>query len=206
MKLTNCEQRSDEWHNIRMGKITGTGLKKLSGTKLSRDNFFYEVLAERLSLESQKEESDLDRGVRLEDTAVEQFEAKAGKIVEKIGFCQREDNQFIANSPDGLINNNGTYSEALEVKCPSSAKHIKYLLEDKIPEEYYHQVLQYFIVNDELQKLFFISYDDRIPNHELWIKEIARKEIEEDIAYYKEQQEKFIEEINEKLEGLINDF
>ncbi|OQB05449.1 MAG: YqaJ-like viral recombinase domain protein [Parcubacteria group bacterium ADurb.Bin216] len=204
MQVNNCEQRTPEWHEARQGRITGTGLKKIVGTKAVKDNYFYEALAERLSLQSVKEQSDLDRGVEMEDVALAEFEAKTGKIVQQVGFCTRDDNQFIGNSPDGLIENNGKYTEALEIKCPSSAKHLRYIEENKIPEEYYAQCIQYFIVNDDLQTLYFMSYDDRIPGWEVFIKEMHRDEILEDIEYYKERQEEFIKEIDEAVSRYIS--
>lgn len=204
MQINNSEQRTPEWHEARQGKITGTGLGKITGTKAKKDNYFYELLAERLSLESQKEQSDLQRGIDLEDKAIEEFEVKTGKIVIKAGFCSRDDNPFIGNSPDGLIENNGKYTEAVETKCPSSAKHLRYICENVVPEEYFAQCMQYFIVNDDLQTLYFVSYDDRIPNWELFIKELKREDYEDDIKYYKEQQEQFIEEVNRKLSEFLS--
>ena len=139
MQVNNCEQRTPEWHEARQGRITGKKLGKITGRKDTRETCFYETLAERLSLQSVKEQSDLDRGVEMEEVALAEFEAKTGKIVQQVGFCTRDDNQFIGNSPDGLIENNGKYTEALEIKCPSSAKHLRYLEEKKIPEENYAQ-------------------------------------------------------------------
>ena len=204
MIIKYCEQRSDEWHEERQGKITGTALKALTGTQKARDTLFYEILAERLSIEANSTEKPLDRGIRLEDEAITQFEIKTGKIVEKVGICYRKDNERIANSPDGLISKNGKYTEAPEVKCPDSKNHLKIWLENKVPEEYIPQTRQYFIVNDELETLYFISYDPRITIHPLHIIEIHRIDIAEEIEDLKQRQIDFLDEVNKKVEELLN--
>jgi hypothetical protein len=52
-------------------------------------------------------------------------------------------------------------AEAIEVKCLSSARHIEAFLTQKVPDEYYFQCMQYFIVNDKLRKLHFVCFDPR---------------------------------------------
>ena len=204
MKIHQVEQRSQEWHNLRRGKITGTGLKRLTGSKTVRDNFFYEILAQRLSVDDGNDESDMDRGVRLEAEAIEAFEKKTGIIVDLIGYLERDDNEFIGCSPDGMIETKKGYTEAVEVKCLSSANHIKAWLENEIPKDYYPQVIQAFIVNDDLEKLHFVLYDPRVTVHPLHIIEVNRKDIEADIAEYSLKEMEFIKEVNKKIDELIS--
>src|SRR3989304_2283229 len=107
-------QKSDEWHHIRKGKITGTTLKSIMGTPKARQEAIYEVLAERLTVGIDDEfENAMDRGIRLEDEAIATFELETGKRVDKIVFCEEDNNPMICNSPDGLIGE----TEAIEVKC-----------------------------------------------------------------------------------------
>jgi predicted phage-related endonuclease len=172
-----------EWLTARMGKITGTRLKDLvvkrgTGKKIG----FYELIAERIGLPADGE-NPMDRGHRLEDEAVERYEEMTGKKVNKeMVIWSREDNQDIAVSPDGMIE--GTEeTEALEIKCLSSARHIEAYLTKQIPDEYHYQKLQYFIVNDKLQKLTFAFYDPRLKVADFFLVEVSRadvlKEIEE---------------------------
>lgn len=172
-----------EWLTARMGKITGTRLKDLvvkrgTGKKIG----FYELIAERIGLPADGE-NPMDRGHRLEDEAVERYEEMTGKKVDKaMVIWSREDNLDIAVSPDGMIE--GTEeTEALEIKCLSSARHIEAYLTKQIPDEYHYQKLQYFIVNDKLQKLTFAFYDPRLKVADFFLIEVNRadvlKEIEE---------------------------
>jgi predicted phage-related endonuclease len=172
-----------EWLTARMGKITGTRLKDLvvkrgTGKKIG----FYELIAERIGLPADNE-NPMDRGHRLEDEAVERYEEMTGKKVDKaMVIWSREDNQDIAVSPDGMIEGTDE-TEALEIKCLSSARHIEAYLTKQIPDEYHYQKLQYFIVNDKLQKLTFAFYDPRLKVADFFLIEVNRadvlKEIEE---------------------------
>lgn len=173
------------------------------GTKTVRDNYFYELLSERLSVDDGLEESALDRGERLESEAVEAFEKATGKITEQVGFLTSDDTDQVGLSPDRLIDNNGKYTEAVEVKCLSSANHVKAWVDNEIPKDYYPQVVQYFIVNNDLEKLYFVLYDPRVTTHPLHIIEVDREKIAEDIADYKAQEMEFLQTVNDKISEII---
>ncbi len=203
MKKYNVEQKTDEWLKLRKGKVTGKLLKRIVGTPKVREGAYYELLAERLAVGNDVEESALDRGVRCEPLAIAEFEKLTGKVVEQIGFCESDQNPFMGFSPDGLIKNKKKYSEAVEVKCLSSANHVRAWLENKIPEEHYAQCIQAFIVNDELQTLYFVLYDSRVRVHPLHVIELHREHIEDDIADYKISELELIREVDEKLAEIL---
>lgn len=198
MKTNNCEQRSDEWFHLRKGKITGTVLKAILGTPKARKEVMYEILGERLQTGIEDEfENAMDRGTRLEPEAISAFEFETGLKVDTAGLCQDDDNCQIANSPDGLIGED----EAIEVKCMGSKNHVKMWLENKIPDEYKYQALQYFVVNEKLKKLYFVGYNPSIPVHPLHIIEVERDE--EEIENARKKQEEFLKEVEEKLNQII---
>lgn len=149
------------------------------------------------------EESALERGERLEEEAIEQFEKVTGKIVDRIGFVESEENEFMGFSPDGLIENNGFFTEAIEVKCLSSAKFIKAWIEDEIPEEHNAQIIQAFIVNEKLDTLYFVLYDPRVTVHPLHIINVTRESLLKEIEEYKTKELDFIKQINDKISGLL---
>lgn len=203
MKIHKVEQKTADWFQLRKGKITGTGLKKIVGTKLVRDNYLYEILAERLSVDDGQEESALERGERLESEAIEAFEKHTGKIVDRIGFIECDDSEFIGCSPDGLILNNGLYDEAVEVKCLSSANHIKALIEDGVPKDYYPQIIQSFIVNTDLKKLYFVLYDPRITLKPFHVMEVSREMVAKDIEEYKKAEIDFIKQVDDHIDNIV---
>lgn len=201
-KYNEIDQRSDEWHHIRKGKITGTVLKAIMGTPKARQDAMYEVIAERLTVGVDSEgdyESPMDRGTRLEPDAISMFELMTGKTVEQTGFCEDDTNAFIANSPDGLIGDN----EAVEAKCMGGKNHVKMWLTNEVPDEYEWQVVQYFVVNEKLEKLYFIGYNPDITIHPLHIIEVDRVQIADKIETARGAQQVFLNLVEEKLKDII---
>lgn len=151
---------------------------------------YYQLIADRVALPPSGENA-MDRGIRLEDEALARFAKETGKKVNTdLVLCVRDDNENIANSPDGLIGK----TEAVEVKCLNSASHIEAYLTKKVPGEYQGQVLQYFIVNDSLKKLYFVFYDPRMPKDFFYI-EVKRKEVQKDVDVYLELERKLLDEV-----------
>jgi putative phage-type endonuclease len=202
MIIHNVEQRSDEWKMLRKGRVTGTGLKRIVGTKLVRDNFFYELLAERLSIGVPDDESAMMRGTRLEAEAREKYAEHIGKKIVVPGFLQSEENEFIGSSPDGYVESK-KMDRACEIKCLSGANHIRAYIEKQIPKDYYPQGIQAFIVNENLKQLDFVFYDPRMPDVAFFTLPLTRKECEEDIANYRQQELDFLVDVEKTLLTII---
>lgn len=181
------------WLDARLGRITGTRLKDLivkRGTK--KKIGYYELIAERIALPA-TEENAMDRGHRLEEEAIIRFTEETGKKVNtELVMWMRDDNDMIAISPDGYIGK----KEAVEVKCLSSARHIEAILTKEIPNEYQEQVLQYFIVNDDLETLYFVFYDPRMPKDFFYIT-VTREEVQKKVDEYLELEKQVLQEISE---------
>ena len=192
MKIITFETE-EEWIEARRGKITGTKLKGIVLRRTTAPKIgFYELIAERLA-SAPGMERPVDRGLELEGEAVEKFAEETKKKVDtSLVMWVREDVESIAVSPDGVIGK----TEAVEVKCLSSANHIQAYLTQKVPAEYEMQITQYFIVNDELQKLYLVFYDPRLMVKQLFYLTVKRKDIEEEIKEYLEYEKKTIEEVN----------
>jgi predicted phage-related endonuclease len=159
-KHESKEANEKEWLDARRGRITGTRLKDLILKKTTKPKQgFYEIIAERVAVPA-NDENVMDRGHRLETDALARFAAETGKEVDgNLLMWLRDDNNDIAISPDGVIGE----TEAVEVKCLSSARHIEAYLTREVPSDYREQVLQYFIVNDKLKSLYFVFFDPRMP-------------------------------------------
>lgn len=204
MRKHSMPQRSPEWLQIKKGKISGTFLKSIMGTPKARQEAIWEFIAEKLTVGVELEyENAMDRGTRLEVDAVAMFEIESGKQVDIIGFCENEDEPAIANSPDGYIAGSDD-TEAVEVKCLGGKNHVKMWLLNQVPEDYDWQVVQYFVVNPRLEKLYFVGYNPDIPRHPLHIIELRREEIQDRIDRAKEAQLKFLADANEILNKIID--
>jgi hypothetical protein len=173
----------EEWKDARSGRVTGTRLKDLvvkRGT--AKKKGFYEIIAERVALPRDPNENVMDRGKTLESEALERFAKETGMVVDgSLVLWEREDNSSIAISPDGFITENGKVTKAVEVKCLNSASHIEAYLTKEIPSEYEYQSKQYFVVNDDLETLYFCFYDPTTPVDFFFI-ELHRADIAEEIA------------------------
>ena len=189
----------EAWLEARKGIISGTKLKDILPKQRGNGYRagFYEIIAERVAVPATQETA-MDRGNRLEEIAIEEFEKITKKKVSKdLVIWYRDDEKNIAISPDGFIGK----TEAVEVKCLSSARHIEAWLTNKIFPEFESQVIQYFIVNESLRKLYFVYYDPRVPKPLFWI-EVNRKEVQDKVEEYLKLERialKKIKEIEDQL-------
>lgn len=118
---------------------------------------------------------------------------------------EREDNPNIYISPDGYLEKDGKITEAIEIKCLSNEETIKAYLTNSYPKEYEPQVIKYFVVNEDLEKLHFVMYTDTVPNLELQVFEITREQIIPRIVEaraFEDQLMKMIERDADKIAGL----
>lgn len=162
---------------------------------------FYETIAERLSI-PEDYENPMERGLRLEDEAAQEFVTRYGKEVEIAGCWQADDNENIINSPDRAIREGDIFPEAVEIKCLNSASHIKAVIENKIPDEYTSQVIQYFIVNEDLHTLYFVFYDPRVTAIPFHCIEVTRESLGDKPERYKQFQVLKLKEIDAIVERL----
>jgi hypothetical protein len=162
---------------------------------------YYEIIAERVARPITPNDyveqlngqpfSMMARGHILEPEAIAKFCELTGKTVyDGSVVWERKDNENIYISPDAIIVNelpiddisSVIIREAVEVKCLSNEETIKAYLTCSYPKEYTAQIIKYFVVNDNLEKLHFALYSDCVPGLELQIFEITRQDIDDKIA------------------------
>ena len=170
MKIYNFEQRTEDWYNIRKGKMTASNAETIIANGKGLETYIYNLMAEYYS-SAEKENyinADMQRGIDLEPEARLEFEFYTDLDVQEVGFI--EHNEFIGVSPDGLIGDDGL----IEIKCPNDSIYFKLLLSNNIKPEYIAQMQMQMYVTDR-QYCYFVSYN---PNFEksLYIKKINRDE------------------------------
>ena len=154
---------------------------------------YYDLIAERLGI-SADDESERDRGLRLEPEALAIFEKEKGiKLDKGLVIWERDDNPNIAISPDGFKG----VKIAVEAKCLSSGRHIQALLTKKIPDDYHYQKLQYFIVNDKLQTLYFAFYDPRLVAKPFFTIAVKRKDVQTEVDEFLLYERMMLEEVEQ---------
>ena len=170
MKIHNFEQRTEDWYNIRKGKMTASNAETIIANGKGLETYIYNLMAEYYS-SAEKENyinADMQRGIDLEPEARLEFEFYTDLDVQEVGFI--EYNEFIGVSPDGLVGDDGL----IEIKCPNDSIYFKLLLSNNIKPEYIAQMQMQMYVTDR-QYCYFVSYN---PNFEksLYIKKINRDE------------------------------
>lgn len=124
------------------------------------------------------------RGQILEDEARELISEKLGKKIIPGRVWQSDVNEYMICSPDGeIVDDTGKVSEAVEIKCLDSWKVVKAYYEKHPPLDYEAQIIQYFLVNENLQKLYFCIYSDVFTNPDLGLQifELKREDYREKI-------------------------
>ena len=124
------------------------------------------------------------RGQILEEEARELISEKLGKRIIPGRVWQSEENEYMICSPDGeIVDDTGKVSEAVEIKCLDSWKVVKAYYEKHPPLDYEAQIIQYFLVNENLQKLYFCIYSDVFTNPDLGLQifELKREDYREKI-------------------------
>lgn len=199
-ELLTFEDR-EAWLESRKNKITGTRLKDLINLRgTGRKKEFWNLVVEGLGIESDGE-NPMERGLRLENEAIDAFEEATGKkVIRGLTLCVSTENDKMAYSSDGIISE----TQDVEVKCLNSASHIEALVEGGIPDEYRFQILQGFIVNPKLQKRYFIFYDPRVQIKPFFFFEITRESKSNDIEFFAKEEARILEEVNELVLKLSN--
>jgi len=156
MKIYDCEQRSDLWRALRLGKITGSNADRLL-TDPKRKTYAQELLVELLT-ESEEDRFVSDAmqwGIDQEPNAILWYELETGSSVKPVGFVISGDNDNFGASPDGLVGEDGL----IEVKCPGSRAHLDHL--EHGPGSKYLQQMQWQMYVTDRQWCDFVSYSPR---------------------------------------------
>jgi len=192
MKIKNVEQRTREWFEMRLGVITGSRCANVF--KSNNLTFVDELIAERLSgeiIESPTTQA-MMHGILMEPVALDEYRLRTGADAREVGFVIHDNHDWLAISPDALVYENGVPIGGVEIKCPSTKKHIEYIRQGKVPAQYKSQVMHYMIVIDTLQWVDFVSFDPRIQKN-LFIFRVNRNDpqIEMDLEMRKQSYLKF---------------
>ena len=188
--ISHCQQGSEEWIALRTGRITASRIADVlsfnqpsaaqareAGFKLVaqamaagivgkesgvREAYRWEVAAERLTgLPRENSAAYAKRvqwGMEHESEARGLYEIQAGVMVDRIGFITHPEMDYAGGSPDALVPCNGV----LEIKCPDTITHLKWMAAGVVPEEHEPQCM-FNIACGECDWCDFMSYDPRLP-------------------------------------------
>lgn len=164
MKIIDVEQGTYEWHQQRLGRITGTAAKRAHGSEWK--NLVYELIEDRNLgyIEDEPFENfDMMWGKEQEPIAAQHYADKHGVQLKEAGLLINDHIDIIAISPDRYYEDkNGIV--AVEIKSPRTTKHLYAIDQNKIgfTRDYWEsQCFHYFQIDPEIYRVDFVSFDPR---------------------------------------------
>jgi len=216
----DIQQGSEDWKRIRAWIITWTSLKDVLWWPKAQETAIYNLIAwEFAPLEETYTSSAMQRWNELEPIAKAKFEDMTKIKIEEVWFIKSDEykddfGSWLWLSPDWIIATDFKqnkawsfkYTEGIEIKCPWAKNHAKYIIENKLPDEYKPQAINYFLVMEDLEKLYFVTYnpDFYIKDKKLFIIEITREQLQKEIEKAKEKLLDFRKVWIEKIKVLTN--
>jgi hypothetical protein len=155
MKISYCEQLSKEWFDLCVGSIGGTRFGQVISDRENR--LVYDLLDEVLNGYVEPDDyvsDDMLFGTENEPIARQLYSEQTGIVFHEVGMIHSDRSAIHHASPDGLSDD----GQVLEIKCTQTgAIHIQRF--DRGPESsYLPQVINYFAVSDEVQRVHWVSY------------------------------------------------
>lgn len=197
------EQRTEEWFNARLGKVTASRIADLmaktkSGYSASRDSYMAQLTIERLTQKPTEGYSNaaMQWGTEQEPFARAAYETKTGQLVTEVGFIVHPEIDQAGASPDGLVGSEGM----VEIKCPESKTMIETLLSDRVPDKYFKQ-MQWQMACTGREWCDYVVFDPRMPeNLQLCVRKVMRDDYL--IKEIKFEIEKFLNELDQQVNKL----
>jgi putative phage-type endonuclease len=204
--VITAEQRSEAWRAARVGRLTGSSAADMlafnKGGKESaaRRDLRLRLVLERITGQPQDEvfvNAAMQRGIDCEPQARGAYEVLTGHLVQTTGFLSRAD-LLVGCSVDGHV---GDWDGIVEIKCPKSATHLRYLTEGAVPADYLPQITHNLWVSGA-DWCDFLSWDDRFPaDMQVFYERVTRAYV--DIAAYEQAARAFLAEVDEQYAALV---
>ena len=199
-----ADQRTDEWFQQRLGKVTASNLHKVlaktkTGYGADRGHYLTQLVLERIT--GQKADSytnaAMQFGIEQEQFARAAYEAHRGVLVEEVGFLPHPTIPMAGASPDGLVGDDGM----VEIKCPESATFLEVLLSKNPVAGKYFAQMQWQMRCADRPWCDYVVFDPRFPQKiQLVIHRVNRDD--RWLAEAETEVKKFLCEIEEKVQAL----
>lgn len=203
--IVNADQRSPAWFEARAGRLTGSRASDMlatikTGEAAARRDYRMQLVTERLTGQPQEDgfvNAAMQRGIDMEPLGLAAYEAVTGNVAIRTGFLSHV-THLAGCSLDGHVDN---FAGIVELKCPKSATHLRWLNEGVLPREYLPQVTHNaWIAGAEW--VDFLSYDDRFPAElQVFYVRVLSKDL--DIEKYEKSALAFLAEVDESVNVLM---
>ncbi|WP_273760022.1 lambda exonuclease family protein [Bartonella sp. ML70XJBT.G] len=202
------EQRTAEWFQARLGKVTASNVynvlsKTAKGMPTSKyEDYKIKLMTERLTEEISQSYTTpaMQWGIEHEEDALREYEFIYDTEVTRCGFIQHPTIQMAGASPDGFIDEDGL----VEVKCPQPPNHLRFFIDDTIKPEYIAQ-MQFQMACTGRKWCDFMSYNPNFVGKStglrMKIKRVNRDE--EQIEQINQEVEIFLAEIEKEMQKIL---
>ena len=157
--ISDILQGSEQWFQEKIGKPSASNASKIitNDGKPSKqaEGYMYELAAEIITgrkEEGYKNQNMIEGNEREEESRLF-FELSNDVKVEKVGVIYKDEDRKFLCSPDGIINR----EYGLELKNVLPKTQVKYLLDNKLPSEYFGQI-QFSLYVTGFKFWMFMSY------------------------------------------------
>jgi predicted phage-related endonuclease len=178
--VIDAEQRSPEWFQARLGRLTGSCAGKMlatikTGEAADRRNLRLRLVLERLTGRSQ--ESDylspaMQTGIDREALAFAAYESLTGELVRRSGFLAHA-TAMAGCSLDGHL---GDFEKLLSIKCRQPAAHYDFLRTNTIPADALAQIRHELWITGAEEHDYFSWNPDFPPELQSRIATVTRAE------------------------------
>jgi hypothetical protein len=204
--IVNAPQRSPEWFAARAGRLTGSNAGDMlatikSGEAAARRDLRMRLVVERLTGCPQDDgfmSKDMQWGIDHEADAFAAYEALTGHVAERTGFIAHNE-LLVGCSLDGHVG--AVHEGIVELKCPKSTTHFKYLQGRRLPPEHKPQIVHNMWVTGAAW-CDFVSFDPRFPPElQVFYVRVTREQV--DLAAYELAARLFLSEVEQELETAL---
>ena len=200
--VIDAEQRSDEWHRARLGRLTGSVAKdmlaKLATGKpaAGRENLCIRLVLERLTgkpQESGYQSPAMATGVDREADAFAAYEALTGTLVDRTGFLSHT-TLMAGASLDGHL---GDFEKLLSIKCRQPKAHWAFLRTGKVPGDALVQMRHELWLTGASEHDYFSWNPDFEADKQSGVLTVKAKDL--DLPGYEAEVLKFLAEVDREV-------
>jgi hypothetical protein len=168
--VVNVAQRSEEWMQLRAGRLTSTCADALlatgpggKGESTQRKNLVAKLAIEQLTGKPSgrgfKRSAAMRYGEEAEPVSFAAYEAVSRETMVRTGFLQHR-HLMAGTSLDG---HKANFRGFCELKNPDPAQHLEYVLSGLVPLDYYRQCLHHFWMVPQAEWCDWMSHCEDIP-------------------------------------------
>jgi hypothetical protein len=197
--IIECDQRTDEWHQARLGRLTGSRAADILATtkggkeSASRRNLRAQLVLERIMerpMEGGYVSFAMQQGIDREPDAQLLYEVLTGRMLQQTGFLST-DGLAVGSSLDGHV---GDFEGIVECKCPMPTTHLDYIKTGRVPTDYMAQLTHNLWVSGA-RWADWLSYNPDFPEP-LRAKLLRVERDETVISLYAKEAQRFLAEVD----------